>query len=214
MTAPELCETAIHESGHAAAIVYLLKANILHEVSVVPRHGGENYFLGLAIGNSCDWFGDSALYSNGLCTQSLAMKLMVVYYAGGIAQQLYGRGKLKRAVVLFEAFREVASHEGCESDLSVAHKFAAKFKKNSYQGIYLDDKILGDNIDSFLHRAYAKAVDFVSRHKDQILSIFEELLTSANKGTVRGDKIYELLNRKIPEYDYEFESEIETSSSG
>ncbi|AXK60899.1 ATP-dependent metallopeptidase FtsH/Yme1/Tma family protein [Candidatus Chromulinivorax destructor] len=176
-------KTAIHEAGHAIAMIYQPElVDPLYKVSIVPRGGALGITSQMPLG---EWYG----YSDEQFKAQIIMLL-----AGGIAEEVCGHGL----------------YTGKANDIMRAYKIA--YTMVAYYGMsdelaYISydafESQLPDNVTTHIHAQAKKIVDscyvackeLVIAHIEEIEQLAQALL---EKGTISGYEVYDMFNLPRP----------------
>lgn len=176
-------KTAIHEAGHAIAMIYQPElVDPLYKVSIVPRGGALGITTQMPLG---EWYG----YSDEQFKAQIIMLL-----AGGIAEEVCGHGL----------------YTGKANDIMRAYKIA--YTMVAYYGMsdelaYISydafESQLPDNVTTHIHAQAKKIVDscyvackeLVIAHIEEIEQLAQALL---EKGTISGYEVYDMFNLPRP----------------
>lgn len=176
-------KTAIHEAGHAIAMIYQPElVDPLYKVSIVPRGGALGITTQMPLG---EWYG----YSDEQFKAQIIMLL-----AGGIAEEVCGHG----------------IYTGKANDIMRAYKIA--YTMVAYYGMsdelaYISydafESQLPDDVKTHIHAQAKKIVDscyvackeLVIAHIEKIEQLAQALL---EKGTISGYEVYEMFNLPRP----------------
>jgi hypothetical protein len=208
----EIRDTAIHELGHALAIVHKFRnAQILHLVEIETRESKIDGFV--SAGHNVSVPITATMY---LPEQEWKNQIFVAL-SGGIAAQVV------RDDVSIKDLQVLLSDEGCTGDLNLAYTYAEKIAiqnifKQSYTRIlpfYNDLKQelnmfttaektkIKEDSDKIIAQCYDEAYDFMIEHKAEIKLALDMLLKS---GSLSGDYLYNAW--KVPKPLYDFEKNI------
>lgn len=176
-------KTAIHEAGHAIAMIYQPElVDPLYKVSIVPRGGALGITTQMPLG---EWYG----YSDEQFKAQIIMLL-----AGGIAEEVCGHGL----------------YTGKANDIMRAYKIA--YTMVAYYGMsdelaYISydafESQLPDDVKTHIHAQAKKIVDscyvackeLVIAHIEEIEQLAQALL---EKGTISGYEVYDMFNLPRP----------------
>jgi|GEM_PF-2320838 len=196
---------AIHELGHAIAIIYkLYKSSVLDYVEVESRKVSPQFATvghNIALPIQAIKTPHDELYNN-----------IIVALSGGIAVQVFtGIDKNLHALLL---------DDDCRSDVQVAYDYARTIatheilQDSPYRLIpfYTDSKIYFDQfdecerailktkIDEIIKQCYDEAYQFITDHTQDIELAIDLLQT---QGAISGDDLYDLFKADKPLYDFE-----------
>lgn len=202
--------TAIHELGHALAIIYKLhNAEVLHYVEV---HDREMNMKNFGITGHNDSLPIKATMHS---PEEEWRNKIIVALSGGIAPQV-----VRDDDSSIKNLQELLSDEGCGADVKVAYKYAEKIAmqnlfKQSYMRfipLYTELKTefniftteerakIKEDIDRIIAECYDEAFNFVYEHKSEIKLAVDMLLKN---GSLSGDDLYDLWNFPKPLYNFE-----------
>lgn len=175
--------TAIHESGHAVAGIYLCKKFIVYKATIIGR--GKSNGCIIPIPRS-----ESIGLSIGDCENHIVMLL-----SGGVAQQIFNLNPH----VKDQNYADFLTRYNLREDLKIAYEYADLIIEHDTSKKY-------KNSDEILEKCYYKALEFITEHQNKIEIIANYLVVQE---TVYADQLYALCNIKRPLYDFE-EDDIAT----
>ena len=190
---------AVHESGHAVAMVHLLKDNrVLTEVSMIGNGVRSQAFT-------------QNLYrrDNFEAPVSYFINLIIMPLSGGIAEQIFGLSEYtklydfirmvdwkqwfygKKSSYIGEGLQGLLSDQGCSGDVENANKRVQ---------FLLDHQLSNGTKDEILQESYDHGYQFILDHKDDVEKLSDLLM---QKDVVFGEEVYELLGVARPLFDFE-----------
>ena len=175
--------TAIHESGHAVAGIYLCKKDIVYKATIIGRGNSTGHVISISRSESV-----------GLNINDCE-NYIVMFLSGGVAQQIFGLD----LHVEDQSYADFSTRYNLLEDLKGAHKYADLIIKYDTSKKY-------KNSDDVLKKCYYKALEFITAHKNEIEIIANYLVAQE---TVYADQLYALCDCKRPLYDFE-EDDIAT----
>ncbi len=194
---------ALHESGHAVALAYLLQDyRIITEASLfAPEYGGA--FVN-NMHRKDNWVADSSpdkvihFYKN----------IIIMGLSGGVADQIFGlNGRTKLYVVVdWMVGRQRHENIGLQGILN-GSDYKGDAQKVISVAQHLNEYYTDQTVDQILEECYEKAYQFILDHKDEVKKIADLLMV---KGTVFGNEIYDLLGLPMPKFDFEEEVMVST----
>ncbi len=187
--------TAYHEAGHALLHYYLPNADPLHKVTIVPRGRALGVAFSLpaqdAYSRARGWIRDRIVISYG---GYAAETIVYGETTTGTAQDLKQATDLARKMACEWGMSEElgAVAYGQEEEPIFIGKEIAQHKDYSEDtAMRIDRAVLG-----ILEEARKKAFDILTEHRDQLLSLAEELI---RKETLLDDDIKAMFGFKSPE---------------
>jgi len=200
----DILNTAIHEAGHAVAIVKS-DNTILHYISMIHRSksNGRNHFF-------------YRYESDSLSCEDYKDKI-IIDLCGGIAEQVFGfdknwykqfkledRKMPRDASRISKGFKEFLLIPGVGQDLKDAQQAARCIVEQqmnlfSERQNYTQEEI-EDKIFEILDECYQKAVLFIKQHRDEVEKIAQRLM---RVDILQGDEVYELCGVVRPLYSFE-----------
>lgn len=202
--------TAIHEAGHAIAIIYLLQdSDLLYEIS-----------LGCSIGNNDlieGFVGSIPLHATPTVSHLVNYwirhqkfidsyhKQIIVNLSGHVAEQVFGVCEYTWLYDLFDykhwlpgrprsiGFEGLQQADSCRSDLDNACQLAQ---------ILIDRNFVKKSQLQVVKEQYYQTYQFLVEHKDQILVLANYLMQHPYE-PIYYDKVYDLLGLKRPLVDFE-----------
>lgn len=204
----EVLNTAVHEAGHAVAIVRN-KNCILHHASIIPRakSAGRNYLT---------HFDESEFL-----TVDDYKAYIVIDLCGGVAEQIFGFNKrwyveqnykVEKDETSYswpnmaEDFDDFIKRPSIKLDMKAARQSAislleyqahfASFSRNLHD----DDFDIEHEIRTIIEECYYQAVGLIQAHKSEIEKIAQLLI---RKDIVLGDEMYAVSGIDRPLYQFE-----------
>jgi hypothetical protein len=188
----ELDRIAVHEAGHAVAVVYLLQhCKYLCHASIEPRsfqarEGGEqsiSYSAG-RIGHSEFYRTD---YSSSVLKKKHHGKYAIMCFAGRVAELvLYNEPEL---------YNQTVNHDTCATDMSHAQASLEEEALSRYDGYKPCPAIIARNVEANMKTAFKKTLVFIKKHKEDVIKVANYL---RNNTRVYGAAIYMMLRVNSP----------------
>lgn len=180
-------KTAIHEAGHAVAMLYQpLLTDPLYKVSITPRGGALGVTWSIPVGEQ---YGSN---------QDKFTAEIIMLLAGGIAEEEFGYGKCTgKSNDIMKAYH-------------IAYKMVALYGMSDELDYISYDNLqhqLPNDVHAKVHDQAKKIIDacsvkckeLVALHKDKIQLLADLLL---EKGTIPGDEVYRMFGLDLPEIDF------------
>lgn len=186
----EYWQTAVHEAGHAIALVYQEYADPLHKVTIVPRNGA----LGITFSMGRERY--SKFIEN--------FKAQIVFYLGGsVAEEIVYGGRGAGAHSDLQKARNLATQ------MVMSYGMTEEFKDITFEHyinseVHLPDDLsakLQQEVKNIIHDCRKIAYDIISQHKDKLEALVQMLI---EQGTVYGADVYKLCGLKEPDIEYSF----------
>lgn len=209
MNEQERRATAIHELGHALAIIHKLRnAKILYLVEIEARaqkddieSGGQNIAI--------------PIKPTVHLPEKEWINQIIVSLSGGIAVQV-----VRDDGTSIKSLQAMLSDPVCSVDVKIAYKYAEKIAmqnmlrqyytrfiplynevKEGFDMFTPEEKVkIKEDAHQIIASCYDEAYDFVVQHKAEIKLAIDMLLKSGN---LFGDDLYKLWKVPKPEYDFE-----------
>lgn len=184
----EYWQTAVHEAGHALALIYQEHSEPLHKVTIVPRNGA----LGITFSMGRERYNK---YVENFRAQ------IVFCLGGSVAEEIVYGGRGAGALSDLQKARALATQ------MVMSYGMTEEFKDISFEH-YIDSEVhLPDELASKLQAEVAKiihdcrkiAYDIVFQHKDKLEKLVDMLL---EQGTVYGADVYKLCGLPEPDIEY------------
>lgn len=184
----EYWQTAVHEAGHALALIYQKNSDPLHKVTIVPR----NKALGItfSMANEC-----YSKFAEDFRTQ------IVFCLGGSVAEEIMYNGRGAGAHSDLQKARELATQ------MVMKYGMTKEFKDITFEHylnneVHLPDELaakLQQEVTSIIHECRQIAYDIVFKHKDKLEKLVQMLL---KQGTVYGADVYKLCGLQEPDIEY------------
>ena len=189
----EYRRTAIHEAGHALAIVYQEHCDPLQKISIVPRNG----ILGVTFSMST-----KERYSHYI--EEFRAEI-VTLLGGSVAEEIIYGGRGAGAYSDLKRVRCLATQ------MVMMYGMTEEFKDITFENyinneIHLPDELsskLQEAVNDIIHKCRKIAVDIISKHKDKLEQLVDMLL---EKGTVDGCDVYKLCDKENPKVKHSVSS--------
>ncbi|MBI2353097.1 ATP-dependent zinc metalloprotease FtsH [Candidatus Dependentiae bacterium] len=188
----EYWQTAVHEAGHALALVYQPDAEPLHKVTIVPRAGS----LGITFSMGRERY--SRFEQN--------FKSRIIFCLGGsVAEEIMFAGRGIGACSDLKEARNLATQ------MVMHYGMTKEFKDITFERYINDEVHLPDalaaklqiEINNIIHECRKIAFDIISKHKDKLEQLVAMLL---EQGTVYGSDVYKLCGLKEQDIEYSLAS--------
>jgi hypothetical protein len=200
----ELFNTAVHEAGHAIAIINN-EQFILYQISIVSRRksAGRNLLL----------------YPRSMTIDDYKNKI-IIDLSGGIAEQVFGFDRswyaqhshkkaekdinwniLSKNRNICEGLSDLCVRPSAASDMTAAYTLAAYII--SWQGYEKDSPDFQNQICKILEDCYQKAYLMIQSRRSEVEQIAQILI---KKTIISGDEVYTALDVKRPLYVFEMRS--------
>lgn len=182
-----LKKTAIHESGHAIAMIYQPGlVNPLYKVSITPRGGALGITTQMPLG---EFYG----YSSDEFKAQIIMLL-----AGGVAEEIAGYGKYTgKSNDIMRAYH-IAYEMVVRYGMSEGLEYISYDKLEHYLPNDVASKI-HEETKNIVDECYVECKALVSLHKNQIEQLADLLM---KKGTVSGYEVYQMFGLPLPDIDF------------
>lgn len=177
----EIYCTAIHEAGHAIALIYQNQSYVAYQVTIL----GHETTLGHVRPISHSIYNQ---YVKGDYENYIIFLL-----CGGVAEQLFNLPS-SRIFDENKGFFDLCSRDGIEQDIQLAREYADKIMELGGWG----KNRKYENSDDILERCYQQAVRLIISHKDDVEKIAHCL---EDKETIYIDELYDLLGLQTPKFE-------------
>lgn len=184
----EYWQTAVHEAGHALALVYQEHADPLHKVTIVPRNGA----LGITFSMGRERY--SKFIEN--------FKAQIVFCLGGsVAEEIMYGGRGAGAHSDLQKARDLATQ------MVMSYGMTEEFKDITFEH-YIDSEVhlpddlaakLQQEVTNIIHECRKVAYNIIYQHKDKLEKLVQMLI---EQGTVYGADVYKLCGLKEPDIEY------------
>lgn len=181
-------QTAVHEAGHALALVYQEHSEPLHKVTIVPR--------GPALGITFSM--DRERYSKFIEN----FKADIVFALGGsVAEEIMFSGRGVGTCSDLKMARNLATQ------MVMRYGMTEEFRDVTFEQ-YINDEVhlpdalalkLQNEVTKIIHDCRQVAYDIVLTHKDKLEQLVAMLL---EQGTVYGSDVYKLCGLPEPDIEY------------
>ncbi|MBM17820.1 MAG: cell division protein FtsH [Epsilonproteobacteria bacterium] len=184
----ESWKTAVHEAGHAIALVYQQYAEPLHKVTIVPRNGA----LGITF----------SMPKERYSTYVENLRAQIVFALGGsVAEELIYQGRGVGACSDLKQARRLATQ------IVMLYGLTEEFKDITFEEyinnqVHLPDELstkLQSEVAKIIHECRQEAVTILTEHKDKLETLVSMLL---EHGTVYGADVYKLCELAEPNIEY------------
>lgn len=184
----EYWQTAVHEAGHALALVYQKDSDPLHKVTIVPRNGA----LGITFSMGKERY--SKFIEN--------FKAQIVFCLGGsVAEEIMYGGRGAGAHSDLQKARALATQ------MVMSYGMTEEFKDITFEHyinseVHLPDNLaakLQQEVSNIIHECRQVAYDIVFQHKDKLEKLVQMLI---DQGTVYGTDVYKLCGLQEPDIEY------------
>lgn len=184
----EYWQTAVHEAGHALALVYQEHSEPLHKVTIIPRNGA----LGITFSMSRERY--SKFVEN--------FRAQIVFCLGGsVAEEIMYGGRGAGAHSDLQKARALATQ------MVMSYGMTEEFKDITFEHyinseVHLPDDLaakLQQEVTNIIHECRQVAYDIVLKHKDKLEKLVQMLI---EQGTVYGADVYKLCGLKEPDIEY------------
>lgn len=184
----EYWQTAVHEAGHAIALVYQKHGDPLHKVTITPRNGA----LGITFSmpkERCSTFIEN-------------LRAQIVFALGGsVAEEIMYQGRGVGARSDLKKARSLATQ------MVMHYGMTEEFKDVTFEQyinceVHLPDALsakLQAEVSKIIKECRKEAYDIVFNHKKQLEKLVEMLL---EQGTVYGSDVYKLCGLEEPTIEY------------
>ena len=202
--------TAIHEAGHAVALVYLLQDHcVLYEISIGLSKNNEQDAIGRVTPLSIDGTVTAGLIVDYLIRWNKFIdfhhKIIMMNLAGGIAEQVFGVSKHTGLYDCLDVlnwftqkpqsigFDDFLAQSGCATDIELAYEQAE---------FLIDRKFVKKTKEEVIKELYFETYRFVLEHKDQVRKLADYIMKH-DQDVFFYDEVYNLLGLERPLFDFE-----------
>lgn len=184
----EYWQTAVHEAGHALALVYQKHAEPLHKVTIVPRGGALGITFSMGRERTSKFEQDFKTQIIFCLGGSVAEEIMFAGRGAGACSDLKKARHLATEMVMHygmtQEFKDITFEQYINEEVHLPETLAAKLQAE---------------IGAIIHECRKVAYDIILKHKDKLERLVEMLL---EQGTVSGSDVYKLCELQEPEIEY------------
>lgn len=202
--------TAYHEAGHAVVMKYLPTADPVHEISIIPRGGAGGYTLqlpqeDLSYATRNELFEDIVGLLGGRASEQLTLDDI----STGASNDIERATALAKAMVTKYGFSEALGpilYGSEQHEVFLGRDFSNQNQWSEKTAAAIDTEI-----KALMDKAYNKALDLLTEHRDQLEAVAEYLLANEK---MTGEDFENIINPKpVAETPAETPEQTETSNN-